>query len=592
VQNAAFGPDQVARVTELSSLLSADRAALLRDERALLGDLQGTLVRLGAADADLARLAQSVRQLDELFLLVVVGEFNAGKSALVNVLIGRDVLPEGVTPTTAKITLVRFGDQLDTHVTPEGVAEVSAPVGLLRDLHVVDTPGTNAVLREHEAVTTEFVPRADVVLAVTSADRPFTETERVFLERVKAWGKKIVFVVNKIDILEGDAQVQEVLAFVRTNAEAMLGLAPTVFAVSVRAARGGRGDASAWEASGLAAVERFIVNTLDEGERVRLKLRNPLGIAQRAAEALRAELAARLDLLRDDRVTVEQIERQVAVYAADMTRDFDFRWADIEKVLLDMERRGHDHFDESIRLARIRDLLDRGKVKESFERKVVADAPQRVETKVHELIDWLVNADFQQWQSITHRLAERRAAHEQRLGHTVALGGFHQDRARLVESVGGEAQRVVQGYDRAKEAADIAEKARASVATSAALEVGAAGLGAVVAAVATTASADITGLAMAGVLATVGLLVIPHRRRQAKQELREKITAMRDRLQTSLRSAFEDELKRGIDRLRQNIEPYGRFVRAESEHLSSGRDALDAQLGRVKALAARIDGLP
>ena len=50
-------------------------------------------------------------------------------------------------------------------------------------------------------------------------------------------------------------------------------------------------------------------------------------------------------------------------------------------------------------------------MKESFEQRVVADAPQRVETKVHELIDWMVNADFQQWQSITQRLAERRAAH-------------------------------------------------------------------------------------------------------------------------------------------------------------------------------------
>ena len=112
------------------------------------------------------------------------------------------------------------------------------------------------------------------------------------------------------------------------------------------------------------------------------------------------------------------------------------------------------------------------------------------------------------------------------------------------------------------------------------------------AAVATTASADITGLAMAGVLATVGLLVIPHRRRKAKQELREKVTAMRDRLQASLRSAFEDELQRGIGRLRESIEPYGRFVRTESEHLSVGRDALDALLVRVKGLGVRIDALP
>jgi small GTP-binding protein len=578
-------------MTGHSPLLTAPQRAVLADERALLDDLRVALARLGAGEAAQATLSRSLRQLDELFLLVIVGEFNAGKSAFVNALIGEDVLPEGVTPTTARITIVRYGDATTSQVTPEGIAEVTAPVDLLRDVHVVDTPGTNAVLREHEAVTSEFVPRADLVLTITSADRPFTESERQFLERVRAWGKKIVFVVNKIDILEGPPQVEEVVAFVASNAKAMLGEPPVIFPVSVRVAKQRRDDPAAWQASGMAAVDRFVSQTLDDGERLTLKLRNPLGVADRVCSTLRSDLAARVALLQDDRQAVEQIERQLEAYGADMGRDFQFRWADIEKVLFEMERRGHDHFDESIRLGRIRELLNRARVKERFEQQVVADVPQRIESKVHELIDWMVNADFQQWQSITQRLAERRAAHDDRLGHAVALSGFHQDRTRLVESVGREAQRVVQTYDRTKEAADLAEKARASVATSAAIEVGAAGLGAVIAAVATTASADITGLAMAGVLATVGLLVIPHRRRQAKEELRQKVTDLRERLGRSLRGAFEDEQQRSVGRLRQGIEPYARFVRTESEHLVSGRDELDAFLARMRGLEGRIEGL-
>ena len=75
---------------------------------------------------------------------------------------------------------------------------------LLRDIHIVDTPGTNAIMREHERITAEFVPRSDLVLFVTSADRPFTETERAFLEQIRGWGKKVVVVINKIDILESD----------------------------------------------------------------------------------------------------------------------------------------------------------------------------------------------------------------------------------------------------------------------------------------------------------------------------------------------------------------------------------------------------
>ena len=94
------------------------------------------------------------------------------------------------------------GDTAASAVVEPHLRTVEAPVDLLRDLHIVDTPGTNAILRQHEAITSAFVPRSDLVLFVTSADRPFTETERAFLERIRDWGKKVVVVINKIDILE------------------------------------------------------------------------------------------------------------------------------------------------------------------------------------------------------------------------------------------------------------------------------------------------------------------------------------------------------------------------------------------------------
>ncbi len=98
---------------------------------------------------------------------------------------------------------------------------MTAPADLLRDVHIVDTPGTNAIMREHERLTAEFVPRSDLVLFVTSADRPFTETERAFLETIRDWGKKIVIVVNKIDIFEREGDLDEVL-----RVRARVGAAP------------------------------------------------------------------------------------------------------------------------------------------------------------------------------------------------------------------------------------------------------------------------------------------------------------------------------------------------------------------------------
>ena len=332
-----------------------------------------------------------------------------------------------------------------------------APVDLLRDLHIVDTPGTNAVLREHEALTTEFVPRADLVLSITSADRPFTESERQFLDRVRAWGKKIVFVVNKVDILERTSQVDEIVAFVaRRTRRPCSGRTPRSSPSACAGPRQGRGDAAAWEASGMAAVDRLHRDHARRGGARAAEAEEPAGDrATRSARRCGANWPDRLALLRDDAQAVEQIERQLDAYAADMARDFEFRWADIEKVLFEMERRGHEHFDESIRLGRIKDLLNRsqgeGALRAAGRRPTL---PQRLEAKVHELIDWMVNADFQQWQTITQRLAERRAAHAGREGHPLRWADSTRTASRLVESVGREAQRVVQAYDHGKEASE------------------------------------------------------------------------------------------------------------------------------------------
>ena len=85
------------------------------------------------------------------------------------------MLDEGVTPTTSQIHILRYGPAPATEVSAAGIRLVTAAVDFLRDIHIVDTPGTNAIIREHERLTTEFMPRADLVLFVTSAERPFTE---------------------------------------------------------------------------------------------------------------------------------------------------------------------------------------------------------------------------------------------------------------------------------------------------------------------------------------------------------------------------------------------------------------------------------
>ena len=187
----------------LTRVLSDRQEALLREERGLLMRLHTALARTDASGEQQSALDRSIAQLDEIFLLVVVGEFNAGKSAFINALVGQPLMQEGVTPTTAIITVLEYGEHAEHVVREANQLVVKAPVNLLKEIRIVDTPGTNAIIREHEVMTADFIPRSDLVFFVTSADRPFTETERGFMEQIRAWGKKIVVVVNKSDILEG-----------------------------------------------------------------------------------------------------------------------------------------------------------------------------------------------------------------------------------------------------------------------------------------------------------------------------------------------------------------------------------------------------
>ena len=522
----------------LTRVLSSKQDALLREERGLLMRLRALVARLDAGSDQQDALDQSVAQLDELFLLVVVGEFNAGKSAFINALIGQSVLTEGVTPTTAVITILEHGDTDEQTVRQANQLVIKAPVDLLREIRIVDTPGTNAIIREHETMTAEFIPRSDLVFFVTSADRPFTETERGFMEQIRGWGKKIIVVVNKSDILDGPGAVNEIRSFVASNARSLLGFEPEIFFVSAKLAfRAKRGEPSVWAASGFEPLENFVATTLNASGRAQLKLLNPLGVAVAVAQRQLTSLRDRRALLKDDFTTLEQVEDQLKVYQRDMERDFELRMADVEKVLLEMERRGHQFFDDTMRIGRVMDLLNRSRVQEAFERQVVAEAPQQIERKIGELIDWMIDSDVRHWQGVNAHLARRRQQYAGQIIDNPDSERFHHDRRRMIDSVGREAQQVIDTYDRQKEASDLADGARNAVATAAAVGAGAVGLGAIVTVAASTAAADVTGLVMASVLAAIGFFVIPAKRKKGKEEMRQKIAEVRQRLRSSSTSA-------------------------------------------------------
>jgi small GTP-binding protein len=575
----------------LRTILSRKEVQILKDEKAELERLQLVLAGFEVTPEDQDTLRRSIQQLDELFLLVVVGEFNSGKSAFINALLGERFLPEGVTPTTAQISILRHGQVSEGEVEEDSVLTTTYPADFLREINIVDTPGTNAIIRRHEQLTEEFVPRSDLVIFVTSADRPFTESERAFMERIRQWGKKVVIILNKIDLLEG-GEVDQVVEFIRQNALALLGFTPEIFPMSARLAlqaktSDGRRERNAlWEASRFQAVETYILKTLDEKSRIRLKLRNPLGVGERLTSQYLELAQNRLALLAEDMKAIENIEGQLEIYRGDMQSDFRYRMADIEKVLLAMNNRGMVYFDETLRLARVFDLVNTQRIQNEFERKVVADTPYQVEEEVNGLIDWMVEKDLRQWQATLEYLDRHRAKAQDEQEKVIGqVGGpFEYNRRALLDSVGRAAKEVVRTYDREAEAKHLAQGVRDAVAGTALVQVGAVGLGTILIVVLHTALADFTGILAAGTLAVVGLLIIPTKRRRAKNELRDKLEDLRQRLTEAMSEEFDRELSRSLQRLREAIAPYTRFVRAEQQKLSR----IEGELGKVSAALGQL----
>lgn len=236
-----------------------------------------------------------VKLAEDRFVLSVAGQFNRGKSSLMNAIIGRDVLPTGVLPVTSVVTILKYGtvDRLLVHldgrrlplevplltlaqyVTQEGNpgnekkvlrAMVETPSPLLRrGIEFVDTPGVGSAVDSNTLTTLEFLPQSDAVIFVMSAEAPCTNAECEFLDRVRSHVRKIFFVLNKIDLLceqEKESVVQSVERTLRNRLhDESIRIFPVSSLKSLRTSSDvdspGRGDGGLRELEGTLSVHHW-----------------------------------------------------------------------------------------------------------------------------------------------------------------------------------------------------------------------------------------------------------------------------------------------------------------------------------------------
>lgn len=574
-------------------ILDKQHETLVTRERALLESLMEFLSGFGAPPGDVELLNQTLSDIDEPFLLVVVGEFNAGKSAFINALLGEEVTNEGSLPTTDRVTIFKHSLEPFENESARGVLERGVPAGLLRAISVVDTPGTNAVIREHEELSREFVPRSDLVLFVTSAERPFSESERAYMEVIRDWGKKIVVIVNKMDTLSAEEAV-ETRKFIEERVHALLGLTPPVFMVSARKGQkakkmGDRAERSRlMHESGFAGLESYVANLMGEKDLVNLKLRSPLGVAEEFVRRYRHAAQQRGALLEEDTKMVQNLEEQLKNHRDESRRDFEVRLGQIALVMNEINERADAYFEQNSDFS-LGGIFGRGGgMEQTFREEVVADTGEAINRGVRELINWLVYRNLKQWRYLVDYIELHRKADLTRrlMGETIA-DDFGGRRDGLLQSISDDAAGVIESFDSKREADRLANSLQGAVSKTAASEAEAAGLGDSAVELAANGKSDITGTTLAVMVA--GLEV--GKGRKARSEFRQRTNALRERLDEAVQRQLQAELESSVQQMRETIVPYSNFVGSELRRMKTAESILGKLGGGVESLEDAVPNL-
>ncbi|KAL6500471.1 hypothetical protein OROHE_025837 [Orobanche hederae] len=369
MENGFYGKKMVGGFTSLEE----SEKQFIDKEISILHEAINVIETATPLMGDISLLKDAVSQLNEPFSLVIVGEFNSGKSSVINAFLGQRYLKDGVLPTTNDITFLRYSDSefceqcCERHPDGQSICYIPAPIlkeeaafrsclnylittfvetisypscSAPKQMIIVDTPGTNVILQRQQRLTEEFVPRADLILFILSADRPLTESEADFLRYIQQWKKKIIFVLNKCDLYRTTDELEEAIAFIKENTRKMLNAEQvTLYPVSARSALEAKLSAFSlpetqehfsnnpyMEANSFYDLEKYLYSFLDVStdngiERIRLKLQTPVKIADQLLSSCQKLLVEECQQAERDLVMVNNLLSSVKEYALKMENE-------------------------------------------------------------------------------------------------------------------------------------------------------------------------------------------------------------------------------------------------------------------------------
>ena len=529
----------------------ADQYLQLRSdiETALAGLLKlGSEMRQPSSKLDtIQALLTDVR---EPLLFVAVGEVKSGKSSLLNALFGQEFAKVDVLPATDRVYIFRYAnEEKSVEISPQ-LTERYLPIPFLRDFNVVDTPGTNTIVAEHQMVTENFVPRADLVLFVFSVVNPWSQSSWDFLDFVqKTWLKNVVFVLQQTDLRE-PAEIEIIRRHLQDTAMRKLGFVPPIFAVSARKAllarTTGLDRERLWQESDFGPLEEQINLIVTESSTRMLKLRSTGQTGRVMLDEFANELRESFDAITRDETRLARVDALLQTRKEQTLRQVAGLLRGIEYACAEAADEGVRFLREKLTFWRTWKLLwQRKPWQHDFQIEIEAKLRQSVQPQIEKAVQ-LLETDLRALWPQLHDMIDKQLASELRTQIPQTVPDFARQRRELLQSIQLALLERVAG----KAVEEKLAKMFGETSTWLRFPAGVAAAGGIVAAIAAMSSAavaDVTGIVAVSAAALGTLIAINQRRRilrgyeqQMESKRSELIKAIEQQLTDAIESFYKE----------------------------------------------------
>lgn len=582
------------------NLLEGPLDVLRHQEVNLLVDLATALGEMGdIAQEDRQKLMDVAQDLREMFFLVVIiGEFNAGKSSFVNALLGDELLPMGITPTTEAIELIRYSEtpQRKPILRDNSLREWAHPNTGAPGVAIVDTPGTGSVFQKHETTAKAFLHRSDLVIFIVSAKRAFAETERLYLEMAKNYGKKIILVINQVDLLE-PAELVQVKRFVEQQVKELLDIQPLTFAVSAREALKNRGTTN--DTSGIDAVRAHLRGSFNEATPARQKMLSQLDMAQSIVKRHLDAMQSKVNLVSTDTANVKQVQQELQSQSIGMDSQLRNARAEVDKVFSGIRLRGLNFINTHLAVRLLGSAPSKEKLQAEFQDVVIGRALRDINEATNEYVNAVVDHSRTYWRGVIDRLNQLQEILDQEVGGLDA-GVYAQQREGLEEAI-RVAESELKSYSTGTIVAEIQQTFEADLSNFKTSVIAA--FGSLIVLVIAASSLLPGGLApgvlaapalvVAAPLALLGGIAATRYYQRLTTDTKKDFSSRVDRLEKTYHDALDELTRRERNRLAQYgsqvLTPVFSRLEALGTRYNEQRDSLQMFVDRVLALRKSIE---